>query len=141
MAAEDAGDDGAGDDGGGSQRIDKWLWYTRAIKSRTLAAGLVTDGKVRVNAQRTNKPSHALKPGDVITVNVRGHIRVLKVIAPGVRRGPPTEAQSLYEEISNHPPAGPTKGSGASPGVRDAGQGRPTKRERRDTDRLRDPER
>ena len=61
------------------QRLDKWLWFARVIKSRTLATGLVTDGKVRVNRQRVDKPSLTVRPGDVITVTVRGAVRVLKV--------------------------------------------------------------
>ena len=139
--------------GGDSQRLDKWLWVVRVIKSRTQAAGLVSEGKVRVNTQRVTKPSHTLKTGDVVTVSVRGHVRVLKMLAPGMRRGPPAQAQTLYEEVSHLPPAGSaTRASGPmetpaahaqstkSPAIRDPGQGRPTKRDRRQLDRLRDPE-
>ncbi len=149
MAASRNDDADADATSGDSQRLDKWLWFVRAIKSRTQAAGLVSEGKVRVNAQRVTKPSHTLKPGDVVTVNVRGHIRVLKMLAPGVRRGPPAEAQTLYEEVSHLPPAGPAISSETpaahtqstrSPAIRDPGQGRPTKRDRRQLDRLRDPE-
>ncbi len=149
MVASRTEDDDDDAPGGDSQRLDKWLWFVRAIKSRTQATGLVSDGKVRVNAQRVTKPSHALKPGDVVTVNVRGHIRVLKMLAPGVRRGPPAEAQTLYEEVSHLPPAGSVISpetpaahtqSTKSPAIRDPGQGRPTKRDRRQLDRLRDPE-
>lgn len=139
--AADEDDDKAA--GGGHQRLDKWLWFIRVIKTRTQAAGLVTDGKVRVNAQRVEKPSQSLKPGDVVTVTVRGHVRVLRVLQPGTRRGPPAEAQALYEEMQHIPPPGrASMQPGATAGIaqRDAGAGRPTKKERRQTDRLREPD-
>ena len=132
------------------QRLDKWLWFARVIKSRTLATGLVTDGKVRVNRQRVDKPSLTVRPGDVITVTVRGAVRVLKVAAPGLRGGPPTEAQTLYQEITVAAPPSARSGADPSPpaansidrggpiGQRPAGSGRPTKRDRRQLTRLTD---
>ena len=120
-----------------TQRLDKWLWFARVIKSRTQAAALVTEGKVRVNRQRAEKPSQSVRPGDVVTVTVRGHIRVLEVLAPGARRGPPAEAQTLYKDVSPPlPPAGSPAAVAARQGAREQGQGRPTKRERRQIDRL-----
>ncbi len=118
----------------GTQRLDKWLWFARVSKSRTLAAGLVEDGKVRVNRTRTTKPSQAIRPGDVLTIALRGHVQVLKVTAPGTRRGPAAEARGLYEDLT--PPAVPAPARPAPSGVRDQGSGRPTKRERRQIDRL-----
>ena len=120
---------------GGLQRLDKWLWFVRVIKTRTQAAALVTEGKVRVNKVRVEKPSQSLRPGDVVTVTVRGHIRVLKMVAPGVRRGPPVEARTLYEDLT--PPEPPRSAGIASQGERAAGDGRPTKKERRQLDRFR----
>jgi len=122
----------------GSQRLDKWLWFARVIKTRTQAAGLVTDGKVRVNRQRIDKPSQALRPGDVVTVTVRGRVRVLKVLRPGIRRGPPAEAGTLFEDVAAKvaPPVAALGLVGSAAGIRAPGQGRPTKRERRDIDRL-----
>ena len=131
------------------QRVDKWLWYARVVKSRTMAAGLVTSGKVRVNRAKIDKPAHALKVGDVITVAVGRNVRVLKVLAPGVRRGPASEAQALFDELSparNSQVSGTVassapgrhKGQPSLPSVeRDAGLGRPTKRDRRLIDQLR----
>lgn len=81
------------------QRVDKWLWFARAVKSRTTAAQLVVDGKVRVNRVRVLKPSQTVRPGDVLTVAIRGKVRVLKVLAVGERRGPPLEARLLYETV------------------------------------------
>lgn len=144
MSASAAGADSDGEAdvagaAGAGQRLDKWLWFVRVIKTRTQAAGLVTDGKVRVNRVRVDKPSQTLRPGDVVTVSVRGHVRVLKMVAAGERRGPPAQARQLYEDLT--PPPAPTaggKGIVAQSGVRAAGDGRPTKRDRRLLDRLRD---
>lgn len=121
---------------GGAQRIDKWLWYARAAKSRSLAARLVTDGSVRVNREKIRKASETVKPGDVVTVTVHHHVRVLEVMLPGARRGPATEAATLYRDLTPPPP--PKEEKVISGPVRDQGAGRPTKRERRLTDRLRD---
>jgi ribosome-associated heat shock protein Hsp15 len=117
----------------GTQRLDKWLWYARVLKSRTLAAQLVEDGKVRVNRARAAKPSQTVRAGDVLTIALRGKIEVLKVLAPGVRRGPPVEARQLYETLTSLGGKLPPD-SGAAP--REPGAGRPTKKERRLTDRL-----
>lgn len=133
-------DDRAGLETSGTQRLDKWLWFARVIKTRTLAAGLVTDGKVRVNRERVLKPSQAVRPGDVITVAVGPRVRVLEVTRAGSRRGPPAEAQTLYRDLD--PPAEIGTAAGAvrpvlQPGTREPGEGRPTKRDRRLLDRLR----
>lgn len=124
----------------GSQRLDKWLWFVRVVKTRTLAAGLVTAGKVRVNRVKTDKPAQALKPGDVVTVSVGPKVRILRMLAPGERRGSPEVARQLYEELTPAPvvtkPLAP-EASSAVGVVRPAGSGRPTKRERRQLDRLR----
>jgi ribosome-associated heat shock protein Hsp15 len=82
------------------QRLDRWLWFARLLKSRTLAAQLVERGKVRVNRVRVVKTSHALRQGDVLTLALRGKVRVLKVLALGARRGPPKEARGLYQDLN-----------------------------------------
>jgi ribosome-associated heat shock protein Hsp15 len=137
---EEACEEGAG--GAGTQRLDKWLWFARVVKTRTLAAGLVTDGRVRVNRERIVKPAHAVRAGDVVTVTVGPRVRVLEVRAPGTRRGSPAEAQAIYRELGEPKPA--KTGGGASPAAapapREAGTGRPTKRDRRLTDRLKGDE-
>ncbi|MEZ5817464.1 MAG: RNA-binding S4 domain-containing protein [Hyphomicrobiaceae bacterium] len=131
-----------GASGGASQRLDKWLWFARVIRTRTLAAGLISDGRVRVNRERVLKPSQTVRPGDVITVAVGAHVRVLEVVAGGTRRGPPTEAQALFRELTAAKPAvaEPAPGTDDASGQREAGSGRPTKRDRRQIDRLRDTE-
>jgi len=82
-----------------AQRLDKWLWCARVVKSRTLAAQLVGGGKVRVNRMRVLKPSHLLRAGDVLTIALRGEVRVLEVRAVAERRGPSQEAQLLYRLV------------------------------------------
>jgi ribosome-associated heat shock protein Hsp15 len=119
------------------RRIDKWLYYTRAVKTRSLAASLATGGKIRVNGVKLEKSSQKVKVGDVVTFAAHQRIRVFKVIATGVRRGPAAEAQALYTDLT--PP--PVAAADAPPplsGQRDAGAGRPTKRDRRALDRMRD---
>jgi ribosome-associated heat shock protein Hsp15 len=114
---------------GARQRIDKWLWFARVVKTRTLAQKLVLSGSVRVNREKCDSASHMLKPGDVLTIAVARSVRVLKVTAPGLRRGPAEEARTLYEDLS--PPPDPARAAAA-------GGPRPTKRERRALDALHD---
>jgi ribosome-associated heat shock protein Hsp15 len=90
-----------------SQRLDKWLWHARIVKTRSLAAQLVADGKCRVNREKILKPAHAVKCGDVITAAVFGRIRVLQIAAIGGRRGPPGEARALYIELTAQSPEPP----------------------------------
>ena len=129
------GDDPAGRDEAEVQRLDKWLWFSRILKSRTLAAQLVTDGKVRINRTRVTKPSHALRKGDVLTIAMRGNVKILRVLAPGHRRGPPPEARLLYEIVEDRQ-ADPAARSAPAIAKRDPGSGRPSKRDRRMIDRL-----
>jgi ribosome-associated heat shock protein Hsp15 len=132
---------------GDAQRIDKWLWFARLIKTRTLAAELVVSRKVRLNRTRVEKPSHTVRVGDVLTVTLGRRVRLLKVTGLGLRRGPSAAAMSLYEELTA--PADPPKPLAQSrlqfpslqqgetgSGRRLPGSGRPTKKERRDIDRL-----
>ena len=80
-------------------RLDKWLWFARFVKSRTLAAKLVGDGFVRVNGRRADDPAKAIAVGDVITVAVARTTAVVRVEALGTRRGPAPEARQLYREL------------------------------------------
>ena len=118
------------------QRIDKWLFYARAVKSRSLAAKLVTAGRVRINRDKAAQPSDLVGPGDVLTITLDRTVHVWKVIGAGMRRGPAEEARRLYQDLSPPPvPKGEAVASAALP-LREAGSGRPTKKERRQTDRL-----
>lgn len=118
------------------QRLDKWLFYSRAVKSRTLAQKLIETGAVRVNSERTLHTDHQVGAGDVLTMTVHTRLLVWKILDPGTRRGPPTEAQRLYEDLS--PPPLPREEQPAPFVERDPGSGRPTKKDRRDIDRLLD---
>ncbi|MEE8516576.1 MAG: RNA-binding S4 domain-containing protein [Alphaproteobacteria bacterium] len=116
-------------------RLDKWLWQARFCKSRSLAAKLCASGAVRVSHTKVHKPHHAVKAGDVLTFPLGPHIRVIRILAIGTRRGPATEARTLYQDLSPPPPRG--KGN-AMPrtAVRSTGAGRPTKADRRAIMRL-----
>ncbi len=82
------------------QRLDKWLWFARILKSRTLAARLVGEGHVRINGHKTDQPAKIISPGDVLTIALERQVLVLKVLDPGTRRGPYVEAQLLYEDLT-----------------------------------------
>lgn len=122
-------------------RIDKWLWYARFLKSRTLAAALCNSGKVRLNSEPVRKSHQVLRVGDVLTFPLGPYIRVIRVVALTTRRGPAPEAQALYEDLD--PPQPKSRQDKAvdertAPvAKRERGSGRPTKTERRATDRLR----
>ena len=114
------------------QRIDKWLWHARVVRTRTAAAALSDSGLVRINGTRINTSSRPVRPGDVITIALDRQVRILKVAGFAERRGSAEIARVLYEELTA-PPEPPKE---ALAGGRDEGAGRPTKRERRETDRL-----
>lgn len=122
--------------GEGRQRIDKWLWFARLAKTRTLAQKLALSGRVRVNREKVEAASQLVKVGDVLTIAGERGVRVLKVVAPGMRRGPAPEAQTLYDDLSP-PAAAQAPGEPAPAADRPVGSGRPTKRDRRALDRLR----
>jgi ribosome-associated heat shock protein Hsp15 len=83
---------------GARQRLDKWLWIARVVKTREAAQGLVEAGHVRINGQKTLKPGHAVKPGDVLTIVLNARVRVLHIAETGGRRGPAEAARLLYRE-------------------------------------------
>ena len=87
-----------------TQRLDKWLWHARIIKSRSLAAQLVTQGKFRVNREKVLKPAYCVKCGDVITTALFGKVRVLQVVGFANHRGPAVEARTLYDDITPKDP-------------------------------------
>ncbi len=117
---------------GGPIRLDKWLWQARFFKTRGLAASVVKSGHVRVNGNRAGKPAQMVRPGDVLTFTQAKAVRVVRVIAPGTRRGPAPEAQTLYDDLT--PASEATPETPVSPNPRYEGKGRPTKRDRRKLD-------
>ncbi|MGP1394130.1 MAG: RNA-binding S4 domain-containing protein [Inquilinaceae bacterium] len=118
---------------GGALRLDKWLWYARFFKTRSLATKECLAGNIRIDGQAAAKAHAPIRPGQVLTFVQGRHVRVVRVTALATRRGPAVEAQTLYEDLS--PPA-PETALPRDDGGR-AGRGRPTKRDRRDFDRLR----
>ncbi|MEM9049090.1 MAG: RNA-binding S4 domain-containing protein [Pseudomonadota bacterium] len=81
-------------------RVDKWLFHARFFRSRGLAAALIEGGRLRVNGGRTIKPGARVRVGDVLTFPQAGTIRVVRILALGVRRGPAAEAQRLFSEVA-----------------------------------------
>jgi ribosome-associated heat shock protein Hsp15 len=108
------------------QRIDKWLWFARLTKSRTQAQSVVVSGAVRINRQKIDNASHAVRAGDTLTVALAAGVRVLRVVSTGVRRGPAAEARLLYEDLA--PPVAQTTPEDTAAPTYGA---RPDKRERR----------
>jgi ribosome-associated heat shock protein Hsp15 len=121
-------------------RLDKWLWFARFVKTRSLATRLIIEGRMRVNGAPTQKAHYTVKPGDVLTFPLGPHIRVIKVVALGSRRGPAPEAQALYEDLD--PPRAPVPQQAASAPFeeRKPGSGRPTKRDSRRIAQLKSSE-
>jgi ribosome-associated heat shock protein Hsp15 len=115
------------------QRIDKWLWHARVVRTRSAAAALVDSGLVRVNNERVTQTSHPVRPNDVITVALDRSVRILKVTGYAERRGSATDARGLFEDLT---PLPTPQAKDPPSGARDDGAGRPTKRERREIDRL-----
>ena len=120
------------------QRIDRWLFFARVTKSRSLGAKFAAGGKVRINSDKTTQAADRVKVGDVLTITLERRILIYQVLATGARRGPAEEARTLYEDLSPPPESKRGPATGPVAPVREAGSGRPTKKQRRDTDRLRD---
>lgn len=110
-----------------SIRIDKWLWYARFFKTRSLASKVVTSGHVRVNSNRIGKASHNVSPGDTLTFPQGDRIRVAEIVDIGTRRGPAPEAQALYVDLSAPPPPRAPEPRAGPP---------PSRKERRSAEKL-----
>ncbi len=121
------------------QRIDRWLWFSRQFKTRTLAAKMVTSGHIRINHKRITKASHLVQVDDTITFVTNKKVKVLKVAAIGARRGPAVEAMTLYHDLSPvETPKTKEARKAVTSGQREEGAGRPTKKQRREIDALMD---
>ncbi len=112
------------------QRLDKWLWCARLVRTRTLATALVAAGKVRINGKRAQKPSRLVQAGDVVTGTRTGKLFVVRVVESVPRRGSPSVAQSLYQDLTPPMPANVTRAA-------EPRGPRPTKRDRRRIDAFR----
>ena len=119
-------------------RIDKWLWYARFFKSRALASRMVSSGRLRIDGDAVSKPHRHVQVGQTLIFPQGEVTRTIEVRALATRRGPASEAQSLYHDLD--PPQKKDKSSDKliipAFEVRDAGSGRPTKRDRRLSDAL-----
>ena len=111
------------------QRIDKWLWHARVVRTRSAAAALAASSHVRLNSQRIDAASRTVRAGDVVTIALYRTVRVLKVAGFAERRGSAAAAAVLYEDLSPAPVRSEPQGAAAA--EREPGAGRPTKRERR----------
>jgi ribosome-associated heat shock protein Hsp15 len=80
-------------------RLDRYLFFIRLVKSRTLAQGLIEGGNVRIDGKRAAKTSEEVRIGSVIALPLHGRVRILRVLALPTRRGPASEARTCYEEI------------------------------------------
>ena len=86
------------------QRIDRWLWHARVVRTRSAAAALAASGHVRINGHRVDAPSRAVRAGDVVTVALDRAVRVLRVLDFSDRRGSVDEARRLCEALDPAPP-------------------------------------
>jgi ribosome-associated heat shock protein Hsp15 len=96
-------------------RIDRWLWHARFFRTRTLAARMVGEGRIRLNATPVTRPATLVRPGDLLTIPQGGTVHVVRVRAPGLRRGPAAEARALYETVPEDPPASPLEARPGGP--------------------------
>lgn len=135
IAAAVVAAEAAGPANGETVRIDSWIWAVRLIKTRSLGATACRGGHVRVNGERV-KPAHAVHVGDEVRLRHEGRERVV-IVKRLIRKrvGAPVATQCY---IDNSPPP-PPREAVAPVGLRDRGTGRPTKRDRRETERLRGP--
>jgi ribosome-associated heat shock protein Hsp15 len=85
----------------GEQRIDKWLFFARVVKSRSLAQKLAVSGAVRVNREKISHAARLVRPGDVLTISIHDRIRILKILDSGDRRGPAPEAALLFQDLTS----------------------------------------
>ncbi|WP_406492141.1 RNA-binding S4 domain-containing protein [Streptomyces sp. NBC_01604] len=133
IAAAVAAAEAAGPQSGETVRIDSWIWSVRLVKTRSMGATACRGGHVRVNGERV-KPAHSLRVGDEVRVRQEGWERIV-VVKRLIRKrvGAPVAAQCY---VDNSPPP-PPREAVAPAGIRDRGTGRPTKRDRRELERLR----
>lgn len=114
------------------QRLDKWLFFARFLKSRSLAEKAIDAGDIRVNDTPVRQSSFTVKTGDMVTIGLDRRDLVVRVLRGGARRGPYEEARLLYDDLTP-PPEPLTKFEHAT---RERGSGRPTKKDRREIDRF-----
>ena len=118
-------------------RLDKWLWYARFFKTRANATRAISGGRFRLDGEVMSKPHRAAQPGQILTFVQGDRVRVIRIVALGSRRGPATEAADLYEDLSPEAPKRrDERKTEPEFEMREKGAGRPTKRARRETQKL-----
>ncbi len=118
-------------------RLDKWLWHARFFKTRAMATRAIASGRFRLDGEVMSKPHRSASIGQTLTFAQGTSIRVIKVLALSSRRGPASEALLLYDDLApTQPKQKKTTVNNPDFEARGKGAGRPTKRERRLTDRL-----
>jgi ribosome-associated heat shock protein Hsp15 len=116
-------------------RLDTWLWYARFYKSRSLSSKAILNGKLRINSNKITKPATKVKTNDVLTLNYVNEIRVIQIRSLGSRRGPASEAQSLYIDLTEDRIGSSNVKSKIEKSKKDSNK-RPTKKDRRLLDKI-----
>ena len=116
-------------------RLDTWLWYARFYKSRSLSSKAILSGKFRVNSNKIIKPALKVKINDVLTINHVNMVRIIQLQSLGVRRGPASEAQKLYKDLSGDVTGASNIKHVSEKSKKDTNK-RPTKKDRRILDKI-----
>ena len=116
-------------------RLDTWLWYARFYKSRSLSSKAILSGKVRVNSNKIIKPASKVKINDVLTINHVNTVRIIQIQSLGARRGPASEAQKLYKDLSGDATGSANNKNLSQKSKKDTNK-RPTKKDRRILDKI-----
>jgi len=116
-------------------RLDTWLWYARFYKSRSLSSKVILSGKVRVNSNKIIKPASKVKINDVLTINHVNAVRIIQIQSLGARRGPASEAQKLYKDLSGDATGSANNKNLSQKSKKDTNK-RPTKKDRRLLDKI-----
>ena len=116
-------------------RLDTWLWYARFYKSRGLSSKAILGGKVRVNSNKIIKPASKVKINDVLTINHVNAVRIIQIQSLGARRGPASEAQKLYKDLSGDATGSANNKNLSQKSKKDTNK-RPTKKDRRLLDKI-----
>ena len=116
-------------------RLDIWLWHARFYKSRSLSSKVILSGKLRVNSIKIIKPASKVKINDVLTINHVNTVRIIQIQSIGSRRGPASEAQALYNDLSPDVTAASKSKDVSEKSKKDTNK-RPTKKDRRILDKI-----
>ena len=116
-------------------RLDTWLWYARFYKTRGLSSKAILSGKLRLNSNKIIKPASKVKINDVLTINHINMVRIIQVQSLGSRRGPASEAQKLYKDLSGEITDASKTKRVSEKSKKDTNK-RPTKKDRRILDKI-----